>query len=136
MRRFIELLSRAESRPDPLTAPMAAKQALAAEAHRPLPRHGRSAGSGRGVCTPVQRGQLPTEIPEIRWNGDGETIWVSRLIAEAGLAKSNSEARRLVVQGGVRIDGRSVKDPQLEIPCQGAVLLEIGKRRIARVRFD
>jgi len=36
----------------------------------------------------------------------------------------------------VRIDGQSVKDPQLEISCRGAVLLEIGKRRIARVRFD
>jgi tyrosyl-tRNA synthetase len=136
MRRFIELLSRAESRPDPLTAPMAAKQALAAELIGRY--HGTDAAreAAEAFARRFQRGQLPTEIPEIRWNGDGETIWVSRLIAEAGLAKSNSEARRLVVQGGVRIDGRSVKDPQLEIPCQGAVLLEIGKRRIARVRFD
>jgi tyrosyl-tRNA synthetase len=136
MRRFIELLSRAESRPDPLTAPMAAKQALAAELIGRY--HGTDAAreAAEAFARRFQRGQLPTEIPEIRWNGDGETIWVSRLIAEAGLAKSNSEARRLVVQGGVRIDGRSVTDPQLEIPCQGAVLLEIGKRRIARVRFD
>ncbi len=136
MRRFIELLSRAESRPDPLTASMAAKQALAAELVGRY--HGTDAAreAAEAFARRFQRGQLPTEIPEIRWNGDGETIWVSRLIAEAGLAKSNSEARRLVVQGGVRIDGRSVKDPQLEIPCQGAVLLEIGKRRIARVRFD
>jgi tyrosyl-tRNA synthetase len=136
MRRFIELLSRAESRPDPLTAPMAAKQALAAELVGRY--HGEDAAreSAEAFARRFQRGQLPAEIPEIRWNGDGKTIWVSRLIAEAGLAKSNSEARRLVVQGGVRIDGRSVDDPQLEVPCRGAVLLEIGKRRIARVRFD
>jgi tyrosyl-tRNA synthetase len=136
MRRFIELLSRAESRPDPLTAPMAAKQGLAAELVGRYHSTDVAREAGEAFARRFQRGQLPTEIPEIRWNGDGETIWVSRLIAEAGLAKSNSEARRLVVQGGVRIDGRSVKDPQLEIPCQGAVLLEIGKRRIARVRFD
>jgi tyrosyl-tRNA synthetase len=136
MRRFIELLSRAESGPDPGTAPMAAKQGLAAELVARY--HGAEAAraAAEAFARRFQRGELPTEIPEIRWSGDGETIWVSRLIAEAGLAKSNSEARRLVVQGGVRIDGRSVKDPQLEIPCQGAVLLEIGKRRIARVRFD
>ena len=60
---------------------------------------------------------------------------MSRLIAEAGLAKSNSEARRLVTQGGVRLDGKPVKDPQLEVPCRGCVLLEVGRRRIARVVF-
>jgi tyrosyl-tRNA synthetase len=136
MRRFIELLSRAESRPDPQTSPMEAKQALAAELVARY--HGAAAAraAAEAFARRFQRGELPSEIPEIRWSGDGETIWVSRLIAEAGLAKSNSEARRLVVQGGVRIDGRSIKDPQLEIPCRGAVLLEIGKRRIARVRFD
>jgi tyrosyl-tRNA synthetase len=136
MRRFIELLSRAESRPDPETAPMDAKQALASELVARY--HGADAAraAAEAFARRFQRGELPTEIPEIRWSGDGETIWVSRLIAEAGLAKSNSEARRLIVQGGVRIDGQSVKDPQLEVPCRGAVLLEIGKRRIARVRFD
>ena len=39
-------------------------------------------------------------------------------------------------EGGVRLDGKSVKDPQLEVPCRGSVLLEVGKRRIARVVFD
>jgi len=115
---------------------MEAKQALAAELVARY--HGADAAraAAEAFARRFQRGELPNEIPEVRWSGDGETIWVSRLIAEAGLAKSNSEARRLVVQGGVRLDGRSVKDPQLEIPCRGAVLLEIGKRRIARVRFD
>jgi tyrosyl-tRNA synthetase len=136
MCRFIELLSRAESRPDPQIAPMEAKQALAAELVARYHGADVARAAAEAFARRFQRGELPSEIPEIRWSGDGETIWVSRLIAEAGLAKSNSEARRLVVQGGVRIDGRSVKDPQLEIPCRGAVLLEIGKRRIARVRFD
>jgi tyrosyl-tRNA synthetase len=136
MCRFIELLSRAESRPEPQTAPMEAKQTLAAELVARYHGADVARAAAEAFARRFQRGELPSEIPEIRWSGDGETIWVSRLIAEAGLAKSNSEARRLVVQGGVRIDGRSVKDPQLEIPCRGAVLLEIGKRRIARVRFD
>jgi tyrosyl-tRNA synthetase len=135
MRRYVELLSRAEVLPDPRTEPMAAKQALAAELVGRY--HGESAarGAAEAFARRFQRRELPAEIPEIRWSGDGETVWISRLIAEAGLAKSTSEARRLVVQGGVRLDGGPVRDPQLEVPCRGAVLLEVGKRRIARVRF-
>jgi tyrosyl-tRNA synthetase len=136
MLRFIELLSRAGDHPDPRREPLAAKKALAAEIVARY--HGAEASrkAADAFAQRFQRHELPTEIPEVRWNGDGETVWVSRLIAEAGLAKSNSEARRLVIQGGVRLDGEPVKDPQLEVPCRGSVLVEVGKRRIARVVFD
>ncbi|MGH7804181.1 MAG: tyrosine--tRNA ligase, partial [Candidatus Binatia bacterium] len=80
-----------------------------------------------------QRRELPTEIPELRWSGDSATVWICRLLAETGLAKSNGEARRLIAQGGVKLDGERVADPALEVPTKGAVLVEIGKRRIARV---
>jgi tyrosyl-tRNA synthetase len=135
MLRFIELLSRAGDHPDPRREPLAAKKALAAEIVARY--HGAEASrkAADAFAQRFQRHELPSEIPEVRWNGDGATVWVSRLIAEAGLAKSNSEARRLVTQGGVRLDGKPVKDPQLEVPCRGCVLLEVGKRRIARVVF-
>jgi tyrosyl-tRNA synthetase len=135
MLRFIELLSRAGDHPDPRREPLAAKKALAAEIVARY--HGADAGrkAADAFAQRFQRHELPSEIPEVRWNGNGETVWVSRLIAEAGLAKSNSDARRLVTQGGVRLDGKPVKDPQLEVPCRGSVLLEVGKRRIARVVF-
>jgi tyrosyl-tRNA synthetase len=135
MRRYVDLLSRGEARPDPRSEPMAAKQALAAEIVGRY--HGGQAAraAAEAFARRFQRRELPADIPEIRWSGDGETVWISRLIAETGLAKSSSEARRLVIQGGVRLDGGPVKDPQLEIPCRCAVLLEVGKRRIARVRF-
>ena len=135
MLRFIELLSRAGDHPDPRREPLAAKKALAAEVVARY--HGAEASrkAADAFAQRFQRHELPSEIPEVRWNGDGKTVWVSRLIAEAGLAKSNSDARRLVTQGGVRLDGKPVKDPQLEVPCRGSVLLEVGKRRIARVVF-
>jgi tyrosyl-tRNA synthetase len=136
MLRYIELLSRSAARPDPRQQPMAAKQALAAEIVARF--HGAEA-SGKAAeefAQRFQRRELPSEIPEVRWKGDGGTVWVMRLITEAGLAKSNSEARRLVTQGGVRLDGEPVKDPQLEVPCRGSVLVEVGKRRITRVVFE
>ena len=136
MLRFIELLSRAGDHPDPRREPLAAKKALAAEIVGRY--HGAEASrkAADAFAQRFQRHELPSEIPEVRWNGNGETVWVSRLIAEAGLAKSNSDARRLVTQGCVRLDGKPVKDPQLEVPCRGSVLVEVGKRRIARVVFD
>jgi tyrosyl-tRNA synthetase len=136
MLRYIELLSRGGARPDPRQQPMAAKQALAAEIVARF--HGDDAAkkAAEEFVQRFQRRELPSEIPEVRWQGDGETVWLARLIAAAGLAKSNSDARRLVSQGGVRLDGEPVKDPLLEVPCRGSVLLEVGKRRIARVVFE
>ncbi|HUE38567.1 MAG TPA: tyrosine--tRNA ligase, partial [Candidatus Binatia bacterium] len=136
MLRFIELLSRAGDLPDPRREPLAAKKALAAEIVARYHGADASRKAAAEFAQRFQRGELPSEIPEVRWNGDGESVWVSRLIAAAGLAKSNSDARRLVTQGGVRLDGKPVHDPQLEVPCRGAVLVEVGKRRIARVVFD
>jgi tyrosyl-tRNA synthetase len=136
MLRYIELLSRSVARPDPRQQPMAAKQALAAEIVARFHGSEASARAAEEFAQRFQRRELPSEIPEVRWRGDGGTMWVARLITAAGLAKSNSEARRLVIQGGVRLDGAPVKDPQLEVPCRGSVLLEVGKRRIARVVFE
>jgi len=136
MMRFITLLSRKDSGIDPKTQPMAAKQALAAEIVGRF--HGGEAATkaAEEFTQRFQRRELPTEIPEVEWKGDGETVWICRLMTDAGLAKSNSEARRLVVQGGVRLDGQTVADPQLEVLRRGSVLLEVGKRRIARVVFE
>jgi tyrosyl-tRNA synthetase len=136
MLRYIELLSRGGAGPDPCQQPMAAKQVLAAEIVARFHGEEASKKAAEEFAQRFQRRELPSEIPEVRWQGDGETVWLARLIAAAGLAKSNSDARRLVSQGGVRLDGEPVKDPQLEVPCRGSVLLEVGKRRVARVVFE
>ncbi len=63
-------------------------------------------------------------------------VWVPRLLASLGLAASNSEARRLIEQGGVRIDGDRVSDPDVEWPradLSGRVL-QVGRRRFVRLR--
>ena len=54
---------------------------------------------------------------------------------ESGLVASTGEGRRLVVQGGVRIDGERVSDPELRLRAAGTVLIQIGKRRLAKVVF-
>ena len=67
--------------------------------------------------------------------GVSSPIWICKLLFEAGLVGSNSEARRLIRQGGVRIDGERVDNPELEIHPEGEAILQAGKRRFARIVF-
>lgn len=136
MLRYYELLSMAS--PSAAVArgelhPMEAKKRLAHEIVARFHDAAAADAAAEAFARRFQRRELPSDIPELRWTGDGATVWICRLLADTGLAKSNGEARRLISQGGVRLDGERVADPMLEIPVHGAVLLEVGKRRIARV---
>ncbi|MBC7107161.1 MAG: tyrosine--tRNA ligase [Firmicutes bacterium] len=74
---------------------------------------------------------LPEEVPAFRV-APGR-VWLPRLMVEAGLAPTTSEARRLIQQGGVKVDGIPVADPAAEIvPAEGMVI-RAGKRRFVRL---
>ena len=60
-------------------------------------------------------------------------ISVVALMVRTGLVSSNSEARRLIEQGGVRLDDQRVEDPTEEIAPSDGMVLRVGKRRFARV---
>lgn len=85
--------------------------------------------------------EVPEEVPEVRVHPaelrDGK-IWLPRLLVLAGLAPSTSEGRRLIAQGGVKVDGETVSDPDLEL--EGAaldgLLIQKGKRHFRRVVLE
>ncbi|HMB71077.1 MAG TPA: tyrosine--tRNA ligase [bacterium] len=85
----------------------------------------------------VRRKERPEEIDEAEIVPWGESLWVPRLLKEAGLAPSTSEARRLIQGGGVSVDDDRVDDPKAEIAAEpGRVyLLKVGKRKYLRVRI-
>lgn len=62
-----------------------------------------------------------------------DPIWICRLLVDLDFAKSGSEARRLIAQGAVRIDGRVVTD--VDFHFDGALhrVIEVGKNRIAQL---
>jgi tyrosyl-tRNA synthetase len=66
---------------------------------------------------------------------DGK-VWLPRLLAEAGLAASNSDARRLIEQGGVRLDGEPITDPDAELPRKdlSGKVLQVGRRKFVRLK--
>jgi tyrosyl-tRNA synthetase len=80
-----------------------------------------------------QQGQTPESMPELSLSGTGGPVPIPRLLKEAGLVTSTSEAIRLVKQGGVRIDGERVEDPGLEILPGQTHVYQVGKRKFARV---
>jgi tyrosyl-tRNA synthetase len=79
--------------------------------------------------------QTPDEMTEIALLTACSKILLGKLLAEAGLVKSNSEGRRAIQQGGVKVNGEKVADENLELDCNGEYVLQVGKRRFARVLF-
>jgi len=79
------------------------------------------------------RGQLPEDMPEIELESGGEPLLVGRVLKAAKLVPSTSEALRLLAQGAVRIDGEKVSDRDAEIVPGTACVIQVGKRRFARV---
>jgi tyrosyl-tRNA synthetase len=78
-------------------------------------------------------GELPTEIPEVTVQTQGGKLSLAKLLKESGLTPSTAEAGRMVRQGAVRIDQQRVEDLDLEFAAGSVVLVQVGKRRIARV---
>jgi tyrosyl-tRNA synthetase len=64
----------------------------------------------------------------------GDDVPLVALVARAGFAASNSEARRLIAQRAVRIDDVVVEDANRRVPVGSEILLAVGRRRIARIR--
>ncbi len=77
-----------------------------------------------------QRREVPTNVPVYRI---AEDIWICELMKQLNFAPSNSEARRLVSQGAVRVDGKTVKDANFRFLPGEHKVLEVGKRRVARI---
>jgi tyrosyl-tRNA synthetase len=80
--------------------------------------------------------QTPEEMPEIVLNVEEEKALLYKILAQADLVKSNSEGRRAIQQGGVKIDGEKISDENLEIACSGEYIIQVGKRRFAKVRIE
>ena len=78
----------------------------------------------------------PEEIEEVTLGVKEPSLWLPRLLLEAALAASTSEARRLITQGGVHVDGEKVTDVNLELPPGKTYLLKAGKRRFKRVKLE
>jgi tyrosyl-tRNA synthetase len=77
-----------------------------------------------------QRREIPASAQVFRI---AEDLWICELMKQLQLTPSTSEARRLVSQGAVRVDGRTVTDVNFRFVPGEHKVLEVGKRRVARI---
>ena len=113
--------------------PMDAKKALAAELVTRF--HGDAAAeTARNYFeTRFQKKTTPSEIHQ-RFEAP-EPIWICRLMVEVlKFAKSTSDARRLIAQGAVKVDGQVIQDVNFQFHALNHEILEVGKNRIAQVQ--
>lgn len=88
-------------------------------------------------CTVFQQREIPGEMDEVTISAhelDNGHLWVVTLLSQLGLVASNGEARRLIQQGGVRINQEKVSDVQLQVQIENGMVVQVGRRKFARVR--
>lgn len=83
--------------------------------------------------TRFQKGALPDDLPEVTLETENPELPIANLLKSAGLVESTSEALRMIQQGGVKIDGAKVEDRNLLISKGTIAVIQVGKRKFAKV---
>jgi tyrosyl-tRNA synthetase len=81
----------------------------------------------------VREGQAPEDVPVVRLSPDGDAVYLPAVLVDHLGVASTSEARRLIAQGGVKLDGEPVAEIELPAARLDGALLQAGKRRFARI---
>ena len=83
-----------------------------------------------------QKGNIPEDMPEVVLSAEGGNLGIASVLKGAGLTGSTSEAFRMIQQGAVRIDGERVTDRDMTLPAGCTHVIQIGKRRFARITVN
>ena len=88
-----------------------------------------AAKAEEGFEARFRHGELPEEVPE---KSVVETQ-ILKVLKESGLVPSTNEGARMIEQGGVRIDGEKIADRNLQLKRGGSYVVQVGKRKVARI---
>jgi tyrosyl-tRNA synthetase len=113
--------------------PMEAKKRLAVELTDRFCGEGEGKKAREEFEKVFSKKDMPEDIPVVEIAWEGEKMKLVKIIALAGLTKSNSDARRMIHQGAVEIDQQPVKDVEAALPATGAFILRVGKKRFVKV---
>ena len=84
-----------------------------------------------------RRDEVPADLPQVSVaSRGGAPLALPQVLRQAGLTASTSEAVRLIEQGGVRLDGTKVTDKSITLAPGAIVVLQVGKRKFARVTIS
>ena len=82
-----------------------------------------------------QKGNNPSNIKEITINLEEKSITLAKVLKEAKMVPSTSEALRLIKQGAVRIEGEKILDSKHEINLNSSFLYQVGKRKFRKIKI-
>ncbi len=83
-----------------------------------------------------QKGAIPEDLEEKTLSIDEDEIGLAALLKMAGMTSSTSESFRMIQQGAVRVDGEKVSDKELKLPAGKAFVVQVGKRKFARLKLE
>ncbi|MDD5459060.1 MAG: tyrosine--tRNA ligase [Phycisphaerae bacterium] len=78
------------------------------------------------------KGQLPDDMPIVKISPD--SISAAKLLLECDLVETGGEGKRMIKQGGVSIDGKKINDPNTEIRPADGMVVQVGKRKFAKLK--
>ena len=81
-------------------------------------------------------GAMPEDIPEKTLDSGGQGVGIAAALTQCGLTSSNSEAFRMLKQGGVRIDGEKISDRSLTLEVGFEGILQVGKRKFCKAHVE
>ena len=114
--------------------PMEAKKRLASELADRFCAPGEGVKAREDFEKVFSKKNLPEDMPVVEIAWEGENMKLVKIMALANVAKSNSEARRLIQQGAVEIDQQPMKDVEGLLPASGSYILRVGKKRFVKIR--
>jgi len=80
-----------------------------------------------------RQGEVPADMPRVQLTAGAAPVGIAHVLKQAGLTSSTSEALRMIDQGGVRLNGEKVTDKSLAFGAGSELVLQVGKRKFARV---
>jgi tyrosyl-tRNA synthetase len=77
--------------------------------------------------------EIPDDLAEVKLVAEADGLPIAAALKQAGLTASTSDALRMLAQGGIKMDGEKISDKSLKLARGASVVLQVGKRKFARV---
>ena len=84
--------------------------------------------------TIFQKGAIPTDIPERKWDGE-KRIGIIELLVTLELLPSKGEARKMIENGGVKMNSEKINDIFTEVSIVDGMILQVGKRKMMKLKL-
>ncbi|WP_223702567.1 tyrosine--tRNA ligase [Sutcliffiella deserti] len=81
-----------------------------------------------------QQGAVPDEMPVVEWKGTKE-MPITEFLVELQMLSSKSEARRMIDNKGVKLNGAKIEDPRLEVSITDGLVVQVGKRKFIKIKM-